>query len=287
MTKPPRTLKTLRRHIDDLDDRMHDLLMQRAVIVAEVALAKKAENIAPEAPMREAELLRRLAGRHKGAFPRGAMVRLWREMIGAAIVMQTDFSVAVAVPDSDPGVWDLARDHYGSQAAMTPYRTSVEVLRALGENRASAGVVPVPGDGAEDQWWRALASVGSGPRIVARLPFAGRGNARGNHDAFVLNRGGDGPPADRSLFVLETRGEISRGGLVTMLGSSGVDVSLLAMARGQGDMGWSLIDIGAAVTPDDPLLPKLLAPLGERVTHVMPLGSYARGLAEDAPASRP
>ena len=35
-------------------------------------------------PGREAMVLRRLLGRHSGPFPRGALVRLWREIMGAA-----------------------------------------------------------------------------------------------------------------------------------------------------------------------------------------------------------
>src|SRR5690348_7939579 len=40
-TKPPRTLKTLRRQIDETDDKLHSLLMQRAALVAEVGVAKQ------------------------------------------------------------------------------------------------------------------------------------------------------------------------------------------------------------------------------------------------------
>lgn len=280
MAKAPRTLKTLRRQIDETDDKLHDLLMRRAALVAEIAIAKQAERASVEVPRREAEILRRLAGRHRGNLPVGALVRLWRELVGAAIVMQADFSVAVAVPDDDLGIWDLARDHYGSQVPMTAYRSPTEMLRALAECRADAGVVAVPADGVDDPWWRALAGAADGPRINARLPFAGRGNARGVHDAFVIGRVANGV-GDRSLFVVETKGELSRTGLVSALSLSGVGVAVLAQVRGN-DSSVALVDVDAPVAVDDPRLAQLTAGLGKQLVHVAPLGSYAKPLAREA-----
>jgi chorismate mutase / prephenate dehydratase len=282
MTKRLRSLKTLRQRIDAIDDGLHDLLMERADVVGEIAAAKRAERLGAEVPGREVAILRRLAKRHKGPFPRGALVRLWREIVGAAIAQQTEFPVAVAAPESDPGIWDLARDHYGSQVPMTALKSTAEVLRALAEGRAGAGVVAVPGDGVEDAWWPALAAGGEGPRVTARLPFDGRGNARGARDAFVLSRLPGAPAGDRSLYAFEIREEVSRSGLAAGLAGDGIAVDLLALARANGH-SWGLVDFDAFLPPGDKRLAKLLAPLGERVAHAASLGFYARKLAPEAP----
>ncbi|MDE2167366.1 MAG: chorismate mutase [Alphaproteobacteria bacterium] len=280
MAKAPRTLKTLRRQIDETDDQLHDLLMRRAALVAEIGVAKQAAHAGIEVPLREAEILRRLAGRHRGKLPVGALVRFWRELVGAAIVMQADFSVAVAVPDDDPGIWDLARDHYGSQVPLTAYRSPTEVLRAFAEFRADAGVIAVPDDGVDDPWWQALAGAVDGPRVNARLPFAGRGNARGGHDAFVIGRVSNGV-GDRSLFVVEASGELSRTGLLGALSQSGIGVGVLAQLRGNGSTV-ALVDVDAPLAADDARLSNLTAGLGKQLVHVAPLGSYAKPLAREA-----
>ncbi len=276
MTKPARTLQTLRRQIDQTDDKLHDLLMQRAALVAEIGVIKQEIRGPIEVPLREAEILRRLAGRHRGNLPVAALVRLWRELVGAALVMQADFSVAVAVPDGDPGVWDLARDHYGSQVPMVPYRSPTEVLRALAELRHDSGVIAVPAEG-EEPWWRALAGAADGPRVNARLPFAGRGNARGRHDAYVIGRAANGV-GDRTLFVVETREELSRASLVDALSRGGVGFAVVAQHRGR-ESSVALIDVDAPLTPDDPRLKQLTSGLGKQLIYVAPLGSYARPLA--------
>jgi chorismate mutase/prephenate dehydratase len=282
---PPATLNTLRRQIDRIDDKLHELLMRRAALVAEIGVIKQAERARTEAPLREAEILRRLAGRHVGNLPLGALVRVWRELMGAAVAMQADFSVAVAVPDDDPGIWDLARDHYGSQMKLTAYRSPTEVLRALAEFRDDAGIIAVPDNGGGDAWWRALAGAGDGPRINARLPFAGRGNARGTHDAFVLGRAASGI-GDRSLFVVETRSELSRASLINAVSLGGLGVAVLAQVRGS-ESSVALLDIDAPLAADDPRLARFTGGLGKQFVHIAPLGSYARPLAAAETARAP
>ena len=288
MSKPPRSLKTLRRQIDETDTQLHDLLMRRAALVAEVGVAKQEEHARVEVPVREAEILRRLLERHSGKLPLGALVRLWRELMGAAIVMQADFSVAVAVPDADPGIWDLARDHYGSQVPMTAYRSPGEVLRALAELRHDSGVIAVPAGDGDDAWWRALAGgAGDGPRINARLPFAGRGNARGTNDAFVVGRAANGV-GDRTLFMLEMSGEASRDSLITVLAQGDVAAVVVQQVRGK-DGSVALIDVDAPLAADDPRLATLLAGVGKQLVHVAPVGSYAKPLppvGDAAPAAK-
>ena len=276
MAQPPRSLKTLRRQIDQIDDKLHDLLMRRADLVAEVGAAKQEEHARVEVPLREAEILRRLGGRHAGNLPIGVLVRLWRELMGAAIMAQTEFSVAVAAPDNDPGIWDLARDHYGSQVPMTAYRSPNEVLRALAEQRHASGVLAVPAGDNDEPWWRALAGAVDGTRINARLPFAGRGNARGLHDAFVIGRAANGV-GDRTLFVLEMSGEASRASLIAALSHGDVGAVVLQLMRGN-DSSLALIDVDAPLTADDPRLAKLTSGVGKQLVHVAAIGSYAKPL---------
>src|SRR5579862_3515967 len=93
-TSADTTLDALRRRIDALDDGLQDLLIERAGIVEQVSRLKQGDALPPFRPGREAQILRRLAGRHRGTFPRAAMVRLWREILGGSVATQTALSVA-------------------------------------------------------------------------------------------------------------------------------------------------------------------------------------------------
>src|SRR5258706_11684125 len=107
-------LNGLRRRLDEIDDKLQDLLIGRAKIVSLVAASKRDGNQPAFQPAREAEIIRRLVGRHRGAFPVATLVRMWREMLAATVRLQSSFSVAVFAPADRPSFWDLARDHYGS-----------------------------------------------------------------------------------------------------------------------------------------------------------------------------
>src|SRR5258708_3450126 len=95
-----RELADVRRENEALDDSLQDLLIQRSELVQEVARAKA--QMAGEAgkngfvafrPGREAEVLRRLAHRHKGALPLEVVFRVWREIISNMTRLQGSFRV--------------------------------------------------------------------------------------------------------------------------------------------------------------------------------------------------
>ncbi len=279
------TLDDLRRRIDQIDNQLHDLIMQRAEVVEAVAGTKKRGGIGTIRPGREAAVLRRLVERHKGRLPRATLVRLWRELISGAIALQGDFTVAVYAPPERPEYWDFARDHYGSQVPMLAFHSAGEVLRALSEGRSAVGVLPMPAEGESAPWWPLLAAAGTGaPQIIARLPFAGRGNARGEDgDALVIGHAEFDPTGDdRSVIAVERQGDLSRARLIAVLKEVGFTVTLFAAHEPPGVPALNLVEIDDFVLAEDDRLRQALRPLGERVARVMYLGAYARPLSPAA-----
>lgn len=284
------TLEELRCRIDQLDDEIHGLLMRRAEIVEEIGRLKKSDTALPLRPGREAQILRRLAAQHHGCLPLGTLTRIWRELLSGMLVVQADLMVAVYVPDEVPGYWDLARDHFGSQMPMNAYRSVGEVIRAVGEGRATVGVLPIPEEGnGMDPWWRHLGASDSPPaRVLARLPFVSRGNARNEgHDAFVIGRGeADGSGDDCSLLIIEAGADVSRTRLISALTGVGLTVTLFAAADRHSDVAANLVGIDDLIEPADPRLTSALAPLGDKILRVSSLGSYPRPMASTPSGER-
>ncbi len=168
---------------------------------------------------------------------------------------------------------------------MLAFHSAGEVLRALSEGRAAVGVLPMPAEGESAPWWPLLTASGaSAPRVIARLPFAGRGNARGEStNALVIGHAEFDPTgADCSFLAFEIQGELSRARLIGALNEAGLAVTLFAAHTSDGTAAWNLVEIDDLVTADDARLQKALAPLGERVARVTHLGAYARPLAPAA-----
>jgi chorismate mutase-like protein len=276
------SLDELRRRIDTLDDRLHDLLMERAELVAGVAAVKQSTGVPSLRPGREAQILRRVAGRHRGPFPRQSLVRMWRELLGGMVAMQGRFSVAVTVPTAQPGLWDLARDHFGGHLGMLALGSPDEVLGAIGDGSAAVGVLPLPQDREPAPWWPALVRAQPGPptRVLARLPFGGRGNARPpGGDALVVGRAELDPSGDdQSLVVIATRADRSRGDLLAALDATGRRATYLAGFAPAQDEIWHLAEIDGPVAPEEASFTASLKSQGLETMKVSLLGLYARPL---------
>ncbi|WP_229743968.1 chorismate mutase [Aliidongia dinghuensis] len=270
------SLDSLRQKIDQIDDQLHDLLIERTSLVEEIRSRKSRNGTPVIQPAREAAIFRRLAGRHRGPFPLGAVHRIWREIITAITALQQPIAVAVHVPDDQPGAWDAARDHYGSQVPMTPYSTISQVIRAVSERSATIGVLPMPTEDEADPWWRQLMSRDAGaPRIIGRLPFAGRGNARTGRDAVAIACQAVEPAScDRTFIVVEVPAQISRARLQSCLSAAGFQCDLLAAWASDG-LSLALAELRGAVAPDDARLADLSAQLGEPIDRLFHLGGYA------------
>ena len=223
-------LDDLRREIDEIDTSLHDLIMRRAAIVEQVAEAKGSQADSGMRPAREAAILRRLAARHEGPFGRGSMLRIWREIIAALTTMQGPYSVAVFADDAD-GLWDLARDHFGSYTDLAGCATRREVVAGVAGGNKTHGVLPYPAETDDRPWWAGMWSTDA-PQVVLRLPFVEPGNVRDRGaSAMVIARispeeSGD----DRSLLLLETAAEVRRPVIGEMLAAAGLEGKIVCAA---------------------------------------------------------
>ncbi len=283
MSRPQESLEELRREIDRIDDAMHDLMMRRAELAQRI---RRVKGDGPAfRPAREAQLLRRLLQRHQGALPGAVVARMWREMMAAMLGVQGKLTVAVADGAGNPGVWDLARDHFGSHSTIEELATPAQVVRAVSDGEALVGVLPLPREDEAEPWWRGLAAAGRDngqPRVVARLPFVAAGNARGEKPgALVLARVEPEPTGkDRSLVVIETKGDMSRARLTEVLTRTGLQPSLIIGASMPGDeeSRLALVEIEQFLPADDARLAGLGAE-ARPITRVTVIGAYAEPLA--------
>ena len=280
------SLDDLRREIDEIDDALHDLLMRRTEIVKEVRVAK-GDDANYTRPGREAQVLRRLVARHRGAFPKPVVARIWRDIIGALTMLQGPMVVAVHAPEGGPDLRTRARDHYGALASLTGYESSLGVLRAVTEGRATIGVLPLPESDDEEPWWPSLASdSGSTPRIVARLPFASMEAPPGEgvDGLAVAMAPQEDSGLDHGYLVVETAEQLSRDALSELLGRAGIRVLDIQRCDEQPDRRLLLIEVEGFLAPGDRRLAELVQD-GEALKS-WTIGGYAVPLSaqELAPA---
>src|SRR5579862_45730 len=129
-------LTALRARLDELDDKIHDLLIDRALVIENVARSGKAAAFRPG---REAAILRRLLARHTGKLPPQTLVRMWRELLAGTTAMQTRVTIAAARTRA------IAREHFGFLTPVIEYPTAEAALEAVRAGSASVAVLPFPG----------------------------------------------------------------------------------------------------------------------------------------------
>ncbi|MEX2199929.1 MAG: chorismate mutase [Dongiaceae bacterium] len=284
MAKKSESLDDLRRRIDAIDDALHDLLIERAEIGCKIGTVKGAvrNGAAAWRPGREAQVLRRLARRHRGPLPKAALVRIWRELMTAFLRLQGEFPVAVRAGADDGTCREVARDHFGGLTAIRSHETSMQVLREVSEGRAAIGVLPLPQQDDVQPWWpMLLASDADLPRIIARLPFVPGSLTGSEQEALVVGRVPlEASGTDRSLIAIELGEEVSRAALRRQCEAAGLDAMLLHHGYTPDEGRWlHLIDVDGFVEADDARIAMLRKALGKRALHVVvPIGGYATPL---------
>ena len=275
-------LAALRTELDRIDDSMHDLLMQRAQVVAHVARAGKPAAFRPG---REASMLRRLLGRHSGPLAPQAIVRIWRELLAATTAMQGVYSVAVCEVDPHAGFTQAAREHFGALTPLLVHGGPAQTLASLSAGAAALAVLPMPSEteSPRDAWWLSLLQTHD-PRmhVIARLPFwARRPDGTPQIQALVLAAAPpDASGQDRSLVGLELDLDVSRTRLSAALSTAGLSAQSVILRRDPGvPVAHALAEIDGFLTEDDPRLAALTPLLRPPVL----LGGYAVPVGGDMP----
>ncbi len=271
------SLEELRREIDAVDDAMHDLLMRRVQLVEQVARVKALANVSGGSfalrPAREAEILRRLWRRHKGAMDRDVLIRIWREIISACVTIQTPMVVAVYMPERGMGNLEISRDFFGSFTPMISCRSASLVLKELTQGEANVGVLSLNED-KQSCWWYSVAQEYKRTiAVFAKLPVTGSAHGR---IAYALGKIPFEPTEeDQTLLVAETDGTLSLSTLDLVMKAAGIPTNAICDAY-TPDMTRKayLFEVDEYLSDRDERLNTVLEKENGRVTMLRVIGGY-------------
>ncbi|MGJ8677375.1 MAG: prephenate dehydratase [Akkermansiaceae bacterium] len=135
-------LDDIRTKIDDLDQKLLNLLSTRADLVHEVGEIKKKEGLQIYAPEREQALLQRLAKMNKGRLPDKSIYAIYREIMSAALSLEDNLTVAYLGPE---GTWthQAAIKKFGHSIAYSSQANFADVFDEVTRRKAHYGVVPI------------------------------------------------------------------------------------------------------------------------------------------------
>ena len=139
------SLPEIRKQIDTIDESLIQLLNQRADLVHQVGVVKKAEGTAIYAPEREDQVLRALLEKNraqKGRLPERAIRAIYREIMSASLALEKDLTIAYFGPEAT-NTHQAARSKFGASVRYTPQLSIADVFDAVARGQADYGVVPI------------------------------------------------------------------------------------------------------------------------------------------------
>jgi chorismate mutase/prephenate dehydratase len=139
---PNKKIQELRKKIDELDDKLVDLLNERARIVIEVGNIKKAEKLDFHSPSREREILERLSARNTGPLPQDTLKAVYHEILSSSLSLERPLKVAYLGPRAT-FTHQAGMQQFGLAAQYVPVESIRDVFNEVERGRADYGVVPI------------------------------------------------------------------------------------------------------------------------------------------------
>jgi len=140
-------LQALRVRIDSLDEKILELINERASCAQEVGRVKQANLVEGEQPMfyrpeREAQVLKRIMELNKGPLDGEVTARLFREIMSACLALEKPLTIAYLGPE---GTFShaAALKHFGQSVVAKPMAAIDEIFREVVAGAISYGIVPV------------------------------------------------------------------------------------------------------------------------------------------------
>lgn len=278
------SLESLRKKIDKLDDEIHKLLMQRGELIQDITEAKKGLNKPIVHPAREAMMIRRLLGNHKGILPQATIINIWRELVGAVSMMQRGLTGFVSTRKDHAECWDMAKSYCGNVIPMSKCSEPSAALASVRDTPDSIAVLPWPNDQDAHPWWghlidqerpKALLPI----QIVAALPF-GSPHAYNTLEkrALVIGRMEYNPSGDDHSFIgLTANAPLSRAKIIELLKEQGLETAFITSQPDQhAAHHYYIAEVKAYLTEEDKAFAAFNAKLSEleETTPAKILGGY-------------
>ena len=132
----------LRKKIDQVDEKIVELLSRRASLAQEIGRTKSQGNEDVFVPSREKEIFRRLSKLNRGPLLEQSVHSIYREILSASRSVEAPLKISYLGPEAT-FTHLAARERFGSSTTFIPAASIAEVFQEVGQRRANYGVVPI------------------------------------------------------------------------------------------------------------------------------------------------
>ncbi|OGW80081.1 MAG: chorismate mutase, partial [Omnitrophica bacterium GWA2_52_8] len=137
-----KNLPEIRKKIDQIDQKIIDLLNERTVLAVEVGKVKTEAGKGIYAPDRESEIYGKIDREARGPMPKAALKAIYREIMSASISLEKPVQVAYLGPEATfTHLASLSK--FGSSVSFVPCGTINQVFQEVERGNADYGVIPI------------------------------------------------------------------------------------------------------------------------------------------------
>lgn len=136
------SLEELRKKIDAIDEKLVELVNQRAQIVIEVGKLKQADESPVYVPHREKAVLDKIAALNKGPLPDKTLQAIWRELMSGSFFLERPLQIGYLGPEGS----------FSHNAAILKFGQSVDyealtdiraIFEEVSKGHCDFGIVPI------------------------------------------------------------------------------------------------------------------------------------------------
>lgn len=136
------SIDDLRNEIDIIDDKIVDLLNERAKFVLKIGEIKQQNRSQVYVPNREQEVYLRITSKNKGPLSNECLKAIYRELMAGSLVLEKAIKVSYLGPEGTFSYF-AAKQKFGASVEYVPARGIECVFRDVAGNRCDYGIVPV------------------------------------------------------------------------------------------------------------------------------------------------
>jgi chorismate mutase/prephenate dehydratase len=136
------SVDVLRKKIDQIDEKVVNLLNDRAQLALKIGQSKSSRKQKVYVPGREKEILQRLSALGRGPLPAASIRSVYREVISACRSLEEPLQVIFFGAEATYSHL-AAKEQFGSSAELQPASSIPEVFQEVAQDRAAFGVVPI------------------------------------------------------------------------------------------------------------------------------------------------
>lgn len=140
--KRRRSVVGVRREIDEIDQKIIDLLNRRASLAQSVGEVKARQGREMFDPARQHQILSGLAKRNPGPFPNEALRQIWTEIMGACLSLEKPLRVGFLGPEASYSNQAVIEE-FGHEIDTVPLASIPDVFTEVETGRCDYGLVPI------------------------------------------------------------------------------------------------------------------------------------------------